>query len=82
MAAIADVYRSFDMPFTSDAEARMRAYLNARNRERGVHKYSFEELGLDQAEQRFARYQKRYRGPNEIWRERSMTCWRTNAGIL
>jgi hypothetical protein len=46
----------------------MRANLRARNQERGVHKYSFEELGLDKAEQRqrFARYQERYRVPNEI----------------
>jgi len=68
LAAIADIYGYFDMPFTSEAESRMRAYLKARNQERGVHKYSFEELGLDKAEQRqrFARYQERYRIPNEI----------------
>jgi hypothetical protein len=68
IAAIADVYRYFDMPFTSEAESRMRAYLKARNQERGVHRYSFEELGMDKAEQRqrFARYQERYQVPNEI----------------
>jgi hypothetical protein len=68
LRAIADVYRYFEIPFPGRAEQRMQAYLRTRSQERAVHRYSFEELGLDKAEQRerFARYQERYEVPNEI----------------
>jgi hypothetical protein len=65
---IAGTYNYFGLPFTEEAEARMRAWLAAKPKGRtGVHRYSFEDTGLDMAaeRQRFARYQEHYDIPNE-----------------
>ena len=63
------VYERIDAKFTTDAERRMRAYLDARPRERhGRHDYDFADTGLDvaQTRARFAQYQARYAVPSEV----------------
>jgi hypothetical protein len=63
IAAIARVYERFALPFTAEAEARMRAHLAARPQGRhGAHRYAFEHTGFDRAAERarFAAYQQRY----------------------
>jgi hypothetical protein len=63
------VYERIGSPLSSDAETRMRAYLDARPRERhGRHDYEFADTGLDLAETRarFAEYQARYAVPSEV----------------
>jgi hypothetical protein len=63
------VYDRIGAPLRTDAEARMRAYLDARPRERhGRHAYDFADTGLDLAETRarFAAYQARYSVPSEV----------------
>jgi hypothetical protein len=63
------VYERTGASFTPEAEARMRAYLDARPRERhGRHDYEFADTGLDLAETRarFAAYQSRYDVPSEL----------------
>lgn len=63
------VYERIGAPFTSEAELRMRGYLDARPRERhGRHDYDFADTGLDldQTRARFADYQTRYEVPSEL----------------
>ena len=63
------VYGRMGATLTDDAETRMRAYLDARPRERhGRHDYEFADTGLDVAETRarFAAYQARYGVPSEL----------------
>ena len=63
------VYERMGATLTSKAEARMRAYLDARPRQRhGRHEYDFADTGLDLAETRarFAAYQARYDVPSEL----------------
>ncbi len=63
------VYDRMGATLTNDAEARMRAYLDARPRARhGRHDYEFADTGLDVAETRarFAAYQARYGVPSEL----------------
>jgi hypothetical protein len=60
LAAIYDHYR---LPFTAEAERRMRAYLSAKPKgKHGVHRYDFRATGFDlQAErERFRPYRERY----------------------
>ena len=62
------VYERIGAPFTTDAEQRMRAYLEARPRERhGRHDYDFADTGLDRdaTRARFAKYQAQYAIPSE-----------------
>jgi hypothetical protein len=62
------VYERIGTPLTADAEQRMRAYLDARPRERhGRHDYDFADTGLDLdgTRARFAKYQARYGIPSE-----------------
>jgi hypothetical protein len=64
-----DVYDRTGSKLTTDVEARMRAYLDAKPRGRhGAHQYDFADTGLDRAEMRdrFARYVARYDIPNEV----------------
>ncbi|RIL03057.1 MAG: sulfotransferase [Proteobacteria bacterium] len=68
IAAIARVYDRFALPFTAEAEARMRAYLAAKPKGRhGAHRYAFAHTGFDRAAERarFADYQRRYGVPSE-----------------
>ncbi len=63
------VYDRIGAPLRPDAEARMRAYLDARPRERhGRHRYEFADTGLDLSETRarFAEYQSRYNVTSEV----------------
>jgi hypothetical protein len=63
------LYASLDLELMPDAEARMRAYLAARPKDRrGAHRYTFADTGLDLARERarFARYQQRFGVPSEI----------------
>ena len=63
------LYQHFELPFNSEAEARMRAYLDAKPKgARGAHHYSFADTGFDlQSERaRFAPYQERYGVPSEV----------------
>ena len=63
VATIARVYERFALPFTSEAESRMRAYLAAKPKGRhGAHRYAFEHTGFDREAERarFAAYQQRY----------------------
>lgn len=66
---VRSVYGRMGATLTDDAETRMRAYLDARPRERhGRHDYEFADTGLDVAETRarFAAYQARYGVPSEL----------------
>src|SRR3954467_15322082 len=68
-ATLGAVYERIGAPFTAEAEQRMRAYLDARPRERhGRHAYDFADTGLDLGEMRarFAAYQDRYAIPSEL----------------
>jgi hypothetical protein len=68
IAAIARVYQRFGMPFSAEAEARMRGYLAAKPKGRhGAHRYEFAHTGFDRAADRarFADYQRRYGVPSE-----------------
>jgi hypothetical protein len=63
------VYEQIGATLTPNTEARMRAYLEARPRERhGRHDYDFADTGLDlaQTRARFAAYQERYNVPSEL----------------
>jgi len=63
------VYERIGARLTTDAERRMREYLDARPRERhGRHDYDFADTGLDPTETRarFAQYQARYGVPSEV----------------
>ena len=63
------VYDRIGSPLSGDAEQRMRAYLDARPRERhGRHDYEFADTGLELAptRARFAEYQARYAIPSEL----------------
>ena len=62
------VYERIGTPFTTETEQRMRAYLEARPRERhGRHDYDFADTGLDRdaTRARFATYQAQYAIPSE-----------------
>lgn len=68
IATIARLYDRFGLPFSSDAESRMRAYLDAKPKGRhGAHRYEFENTGFDRAaeRERFTAYQQRYGVPSE-----------------
>ena len=69
IAAVARVYAHFEIPLHADAEARMRAYLAARPRQRhGAHGWRFDWTGLDadEARRRFAPYRERFGVPAEL----------------
>jgi hypothetical protein len=68
LGTIATVYEQLGMELTSPVAARMEAYLASRPRGRhGARAYSFELLGLDEAELRakFAAYMERFAVPQE-----------------
>jgi hypothetical protein len=63
------VYERIGSSLTPDAERRMRAYLDARPRDRhGPHRYEFADTGLDldETRARFAAYQAQYEIPSEL----------------
>jgi hypothetical protein len=69
LAVVASVYQRFGIELSADAEARMRAHLAARPKDRhGAHQYAFEDTGLDleTERRRFAAYRERYRVPAEL----------------
>jgi len=69
IAAVARVYAHFEIPLHAEAEARMRAYLAARPRQRhGAHTWRFDWTGLDpdEARRRFAPYRERFGVPAEL----------------
>src|SRR4051794_28610667 len=62
------VYKAFGRELSPDAEARMKAYLADRPKDKhGTHEYSFDDLGLDRASEsaRFARYRTNFEVPEE-----------------
>ena len=68
IAVVRELYATFDLDLTDTAEHAMRAYLAARPQGRhGVHRYAFEDLGLDRDDvrSRLTDYQKRFRVPTE-----------------
>ena len=57
------IYRSFALELTTEAEARMRAFLAANPKDKsGRHRYTLEEFGLDarRETERFADYTRRF----------------------
>jgi hypothetical protein len=65
---LAGVYAHYGLPFTAEAEAKMRSSLKHKPRgKHGAHRYDFEHTGFDVAEERrrFADYQARYGVPSE-----------------
>jgi hypothetical protein len=67
-ATLSGVYDHFGIPFTAEAEGRMRDYLAAKPRGRhGAHRYDFADTGLDPARERerFRAYQERFGVPSE-----------------
>lgn len=68
IAVVRELSTHFDRPLDASIEQRMRDHLAANAQgAHGGHRYSFDDLGLDRAEQRarFARYQDAFRVPNE-----------------
>jgi hypothetical protein len=66
---IRGIYEHFGIPYSAEAEARMRAYLAAKPKDKhGAHQYAFEDTGFDleTERRRFAAYQERYRVPSEV----------------
>jgi Sulfotransferase family len=66
---IRGIYEHFGVPYSAEAEARMRAYLAAKPKDKhGAHQYAFEDTGFDleTERRRFAAYQERYRVPSEV----------------
>ncbi len=67
--ALASLYAQWDLPFSAEAEARMRAYVAANPQGKaGVHQHSFADTGLDLEEERakLAPYQARFNVPSEV----------------
>ncbi len=65
---LAAVYDHFGMPLRAEAEARMRAYLAAKPRDKhGSHRYAFANTGRDASRERerFRSYQERFGVPSE-----------------
>lgn len=65
---LAGVYDHFGIAYSTDAERRMRAYLDAKPKgKHGAHRYAFEDTGLDTAaeRERFRGYYERYGVPVE-----------------
>jgi len=63
LRAIAELYSRLGLPFTPNAEARMREYLARKPKDKhGVHRYDLEQTNMDRAaeRQRFAEYQRTY----------------------
>ncbi|MET7304677.1 sulfotransferase [Embleya sp. NPDC005575] len=68
IAVVRDLYATFGLDLTAEAEDAMRAHLADRPQGRhGRHKYSFEDLGLDREDvrSRLTDYQKRFLVPTE-----------------
>ncbi len=66
---LAGAYGHFGLPFSDEAQQRMRDYLaNKPKGKHGAHQYTFEHTGFDVAEERarFADYQARYGVPAEV----------------
>ena len=70
MGTVARLYGSWGRELSAEAEARLKAYVDARHVQRGPseHRYRFEDTGLDLAEHRplVARYQERFGVPSEV----------------
>jgi hypothetical protein len=65
---VRSVYDAFGRELSTDAQARMKAYLANRPKDlHGKHEYSFDDLGLDRATEsaRFARYRAEFAVPEE-----------------
>ncbi|MCU1484415.1 MAG: hypothetical protein JWN67_1161 [Actinomycetia bacterium] len=63
VAATAELYQRFDMAFTAEAEAAMRAHVAASPQgKHGAHRYTLDDFGLDEAQvgERFAAYLDRF----------------------
>jgi hypothetical protein len=68
IAMIRRIYSHFALPFSSEAESRMRAFLAANPRDKhGAHRYTLADARLDATteRQRYAGYQQRYAVPSE-----------------
>jgi len=66
---LAGIYAHFGIPFSGEAERRMRAYLAAKPRgKHGEHRYEFEHTGFDLAaeRERFRPYRERFGLPAEV----------------
>jgi hypothetical protein len=66
---IAALYAHFEMRFSAEAEARMRAYLTAKPKgKHGAHRYDFSATGFskDAERERFRAYQERYAVASEV----------------
>lgn len=69
IATVRKIYAAFEIEFTDAFDANLRARLASRPRSaRAVHEYSFDDTGLDLAEERakHAAYQERYDVPSEL----------------
>ncbi len=69
VAVLASMYAQWGLPFSAEAEARMRAYIADHPQgKHGTHAYSFADTGLDLTEERakLAAYQARFNVPSEV----------------
>jgi len=69
LATVGAIYRHWGLPFSDEAQQRVRAYLERNPKgKHGAHQYSFEETGLNLEEERakFAAYQERFNVPSEV----------------
>ncbi|MDE3086263.1 MAG: sulfotransferase [Acidobacteriota bacterium] len=70
IGTVARLYDSWGRDLSAEAEARLKAYVDARHVQRGPseHRYRFEDTGLELAEHRalVARYQERFGVPSEV----------------
>jgi hypothetical protein len=68
LETVASVYDHFGIPLRAEAEARMRAYLAGKPKDKhGSHRYAFADTGRDASRERerFRSYQERYGVPSE-----------------
>ncbi len=69
VAAVRSVYERWQIPFGDALAERIRAYLDARPKDRhGAHDYSFADTGLDLEKERlrYADYQEYFGVPSEV----------------
>lgn len=63
IGTVRTIYRHYDLPFTAEAEARMRDFLAENPKDKhGRHRYTLADFGLDADEERarYARYRRRF----------------------
>ena len=69
LSTVRKIYDHWELPFSKEAEQRVKAYMESNPQgQHGKHQYSFNDTGLDLAEERakFTDYQERFGVPSEV----------------